>query len=69
MAIGAVIVAIVVAYFGGRRGVRKETERRIEHELQADKSRRLESGREAVGHGRDSGDTPDRRVRENDGKW
>ena len=34
-----------------------------------DEKRRLEEGREAVAKGRDSGKSPDERLRDNDGRW
>lgn len=69
IAIGGIILAALVAWITGQRSGRKDTERRIEDALEADKARRLERGREAVGHGRDSGKSPADRLRENDGHW
>lgn len=68
-AIAIAILAVIGAWWGGQRSARKDTERRIKDAMDADKARRLEAGREAVGHGRDSGGTPDERLRSNDGRW
>lgn len=68
-AIAIAILAVIGAWWQGQRSGRKDTERRVKDELDADKARRLDAGREAVGAGRDSGGTPDERLRQNDGSW
>lgn len=68
-AIAIAILAVIGAWIGGQRSARKDTERRIKDAQDADKARRLEAGRAAVGHGRDSGDDPATRLRQNDGSW
>lgn len=69
MTVALAVLAVIGAFWGGQRKARKETERRVKNELDADKARRLDAGREAVGHGRSSGADPDERMRENDGRW
>lgn len=65
ISIGAVIVAAALAYLSGqRRGKQNEKAKRDAETLE-----RLERGREAVGHGRSSGATPDERLRINDSQW
>jgi fructose-1,6-bisphosphatase/sedoheptulose 1,7-bisphosphatase-like protein len=65
ISIGAVIVAAALAYLGGQRqGKANEKAKRDAETLE-----RLERGREAVGHGRNSGATPDERLRLNDSQW
>ncbi|KHQ51084.1 hypothetical protein [Mameliella alba] len=69
LAIAIAVLAVIGAFFGGKRKARKETEQRINDALQADKARRMDAGRDAVERGRASGADPDERVRENDNRW
>jgi fructose-1,6-bisphosphatase/sedoheptulose 1,7-bisphosphatase-like protein len=65
ISIGAVIVAAALAYLGGQRqGKANEKAKR-----DAETMERLERGRKAVLRKRNSGATPDERLRENDGHW
>ena len=59
--IGAVIGALVL---GRWQGATKAKDKQNADELKA-----LDKGRKAVRDGRASGDTPDQRVRKNDGLW
>lgn len=63
IALGGIILAALVAWISGQRSGRKEADRRVKDALDADKARRLDAGREAVGHGRDGGLSNDERVR------
>jgi hypothetical protein len=62
---GAVVLAVVAAFFRGRSAGREG----LKDEQAGDTLDRLEKGREAVQRGRDGGGTPDERVRQNDGRW
>ena len=59
--VGAVIAALVL---GRWQGATNAKDKQNADELEA-----LDKGRKAVRDGRASGDTPDQRVRKNDGLW
>lgn len=64
--LAAILAALVpVVYFLGRRDANKRNEGNAAIEDQKAQDR----GRKAVQAGRDSGASPDERVRANDGKW
>ena len=63
--IGAAVLAAVGAYFAGRQSG-KQGQR---NEQMRDTAQRQQAGREAVRNGRASGDSPDQRLRDNDGHW
>lgn len=69
LAIGAVVLAAIVAYLSGNRKGRNDERTKAERDALRDYQQRLDRGRDAVAGGRDSGATPDERVRKNDGKW
>lgn len=60
-AIGVLIAALFTAYSHGRKSKDKDSAKET--------IKAQEKGREAVARGRASGDTPDQRVRDNDGRW
>jgi hypothetical protein len=62
---GALVLAVVAAFFGGRRSGKED----LRNERAGDTLDALEQGRDAVQAGRDSGGTPDERLRQNDGRW
>jgi len=66
--LGGLLAGIVAAglalLLGRRQGVQNERNKRNADELEAQ-----ERGRKAVRDGRNSGNTPDERVRNNDGLW
>jgi len=58
-------VGLAVGWWGGQmRGKANERAKRDAETLEG-----LERGREAIGHGRASGATPDERLRLNDSQW
>ena len=63
--IGAAVLAAVGAYFAGRQSGKQ----RQRNEQMRDTAQRQQAGREAVRNGRASGDSPDQRLRDNDGHW
>lgn len=68
-AILALTVAVSAAWWTGQLRAAKKTEERLRHEYEAEMARRVEAGREAVGHGRAGGAGPDERLRSNDADW
>ena len=62
---GAIVLAVVAAFFGGRRSGRED----LRDEQAGDTLGAIKRGRDAVQAGRDSGAAPDDRVRQNDGRW
>lgn len=62
---GAVVLAVAGAFLRGRSAGRKG----LRDEQAGDTLDALERGREAVQDGRDSGATPDDRLRQNDRRW
>lgn len=61
----ALIAAFAGVWFKGKRTGKKEAE----HDRLKDDAERQEKGREALRAGRDSGLTPDERLRRNDQMW
>ena len=57
-------IALILAIFARKSG--KEA---AENDALKDLNRKQEKGREALRAGRDSGLSPDERVRRNDGRW
>lgn len=62
---GALVLAVVAAFFGGRKSGRED----LRNEQAGDTLDAIKRGREAVQDGRDSGASPDDRLRQNDGRW
>ena len=62
---GAIVLAVAAAFFGGRKAGKEG----LRNEQAGDTLDAIKRGREAVQAGRDSGATPDDRVRQNDGRW
>lgn len=63
--LGTAIVAVALAFLRGKSKGKKEAQ----HDILKDKSDREAKGRERLRDGRDSGLSPDERVRRNDGPW
>jgi len=66
-AVAAVAGGVVGRWLGRAEG-KRVGKLEVERDAMADKNKRMESGRSAVGDGRDAG-TPDDRLRRNDGAW
>ena len=71
---GVLAAALGVLGLWGKAALGKRTARREGAEKQRAKDaketiKRVERGQEAVTRGRSSGDSPDDRLRRNDGKW
>lgn len=69
LTIALTVLAVIGAFWGGQRKARKETEERLQNEYEAETARRIEAGREAIGHGRASGRSNDERVRDDITDW
>jgi len=65
---GAALALVVwLVTFGMMK--KREGAKEVQHEIEQDKARRVDAGRDKVREGRDSGLSPADRVRRNDGHW
>jgi len=62
---GGAIIAGLALFLRGMSFGKKE----VKSDAAINDAKAVEEGREAVARGRASGDDPDKRVRDNDGRW